>query len=119
MCEGLEYSYTKMNQISPAFGSPPCTPAKANKMDHMDHSQMDHSMPMEDMCSMNMLLSWDYHNLCLFSSLWHIKTLPQFVLSLAAVSLMAFGYEYLRVKLTRKTPRGEFLSPLFSLSLLD
>ncbi|CEP20765.1 Copper transport protein CTR2 Short=Copper transporter 2 [Cyberlindnera jadinii] len=73
-------------------------------MDHsmMDHSQMDHDMPMDDMCSMNMLLSWDYHNLCLLSSSWHIKTLLQFIVSLLLVVVLCVGFEALRAKVTKK-----------------
>jgi copper transporter 1 len=74
----------------------------------MDHSMPD--MPMDDMCSMNMLLSWDYNNLCLLSSSWHIKTLPQFIVSLLLVAVLATGYEYLRVRVKRAS-RGEYTMP--------
>lgn len=58
---------------------------------------------------MSMLLTSDYKNLCLLSSSWHIKTLPQFIVSLALVAVLAAGYEYIR-KRTRGTPRGKYRS---------
>ncbi|CDK24828.1 unnamed protein product [Kuraishia capsulata CBS 1993] len=43
---------------------------------------------------MNMLLTWDYQDLCVLSSSWHIKNTTGLVLSLFAVILISMGYEY-------------------------
>ncbi|KAK8925116.1 hypothetical protein H634G_05714 [Metarhizium anisopliae BRIP 53293] len=64
----------------------------------MDHGDMDHGDHggMEDMCSMSMLFTWDTTNLCIVFRQWHIRSTPGLILSLAAVVLLAMGYEALR-----------------------
>ncbi|CDR40515.1 CYFA0S05e01310g1_1 [Cyberlindnera fabianii] len=80
-------------------------------MDHSSHNMDMGDMPdmpgheHQAMCSMNMLLNSDYENLCLLSSSWHIKTLPQFIISLLLVAVMGVGYEYVRVKAKRMETR--------------
>ncbi|KAH7170744.1 Ctr copper transporter family-domain-containing protein [Dactylonectria macrodidyma] len=69
---------------------------------HMDHSSMDHSGMdhggggMHDMCSMNMLFTWDTTNLCIVFRQWHVRSTTSLVFSLLAVILLAVGYEGLR-----------------------
>lgn len=43
-----------------------------------------------------MLLNWDYKNLCIVTSQWHIRTIFDLVASLIAVVLIGMGYEALR-----------------------
>jgi copper transporter 1 len=74
------------------------------KMDHsqMDHSKMDHGDmdhghgDMGDMCSMNMIFTWDTNNLCIVFRSWRITTTTSLLFSLAAVVLLSVGYEALR-----------------------
>ncbi|KAH7328822.1 ctr copper transporter [Stachybotrys elegans] len=62
---------------------------------HGDHS--GHDMPgMEPMCSMNMLFTWDTENLCIVFRQWHVRSTASLVFSLAAVLVLAMGYEGLR-----------------------
>lgn len=88
-------------------------------MDHsmMDHSMMDHSGMdhgdmggghggMDDMCSMNMLFTWDTTNLCIISKHWHIRSNMSLVLSLLAIVALTAGYEYLRFIVARKFPKN-------------
>lgn len=43
-----------------------------------------------------MLFTWDTTNLCIVFSQWHIRSTTSLVFSLAAVVLLAMGYEALR-----------------------
>ncbi|KAJ4010668.1 copper transpport protein [Fusarium irregulare] len=69
---------------------------------HMDHSSMDHGGMdhghggMKDMCSMNMLFTWDTTNLCIVFRQWHVRSTTSLLFSLVAVILLAMGYEALR-----------------------
>ncbi|KAL6869940.1 copper transpport protein [Amphichorda felina] len=64
---------------------------------HMGHGDMDHGDGgMDDMCNMNMLFTWDTNNLCIVFRQWHIRSTASLVFSLAAVVLLAVGYEGLR-----------------------
>ncbi|KAM5376980.1 hypothetical protein ACJZ2D_005182 [Fusarium nematophilum] len=69
---------------------------------HMDHSGMSHAGMdhgdggMHDMCSMNMLFTWDTNNLCIVFRQWHVRSTASLVFSLLAVILLAVGYEALR-----------------------
>ncbi|CEI39135.1 hypothetical protein FVEN_g10732 [Fusarium venenatum] len=69
-------------------------------MDHsgMDHGDMDHGHGggMKDMCSMNMLFTWDTNNLCIVFRQWHVRSTTSLLFSLIAVILLAIGYEALR-----------------------
>ncbi|KAL4725985.1 copper transpport protein [Fusarium chlamydosporum] len=69
-------------------------------MDHsgMDHGDMDHGHGggMKDMCSMNMLFTWDTNNLCIVFRQWHVRSTTSLLFSLVAVILLAMGYEALR-----------------------
>ncbi|OLL24380.1 Copper transport protein CTR2 [Neolecta irregularis DAH-3] len=65
-------------------------------MDHEHnghHEGMDHSKPM---CSMNMLFTWSYENLCIVFPQWHISGTPNFILSLFAIVMICVFYEGLR-----------------------
>ncbi|PTB65429.1 Ctr copper transporter [Trichoderma citrinoviride] len=72
----------------------------------MDHSHHMHAMEgheghgghggMEDMCSMNMLFTWDTTNLCIVFRQWHVRSTASLVFSLIAVVLLGIGYEALR-----------------------
>jgi len=64
----------------------------------MDHSHMDHSgMDMGgDRCSMNMLFTWDTHNLCIVFRQWRITGTVSLLVSLAAIALLTAGYECVR-----------------------
>ncbi|KAG7196200.1 uncharacterized protein KQ657_000212 [Scheffersomyces spartinae] len=57
---------------------------------------MDPHMPMEDMCLMNMLFTWDWKNTCVVFKWWHIKTLPQFLVSFFAIVIITMLYELLK-----------------------
>ncbi|KAJ4141200.1 copper transpport protein [Fusarium equiseti] len=69
---------------------------------HMDHSSMDHGGMdhghggMKDMCSMNMLFTWDTTNLCIVFRQWHVRSTTSLLFSLLAVILLSMGYEALR-----------------------
>ncbi|CZS72841.1 unnamed protein product [Fusarium graminearum] len=70
-------------------------------MDHsgMDHGDMDHGHGgggMTDMCSMNMLFTWDTNNLCIVFRQWHVRSTTSLLFSLIAVIILAIGYEALR-----------------------
>ncbi|KAF5092280.1 hypothetical protein D0Z03_002944 [Geotrichum reessii] len=78
-------------------------------MDHsgMDHSGMDHGDMgggMDDMCSMNMLFTWDTNNLCIISKHWHIRSNTSLIFSLLAIVILVAGYEYLKFVIARKFP---------------
>ncbi|RLV94044.1 Copper transport protein CTR2 [Spathaspora sp. JA1] len=81
----------------------------------MDHAMMDHSrhgssmqntantmghsmpdMPMEDMCSMNMIFTWDWKNTCVIFKWWHVKTYHGFILTVIGIILLGMGYEFVR-----------------------
>lgn len=79
----------------------------------MDHSGMDHSMPMPDhgdmdMCSMNMLFTWDTTNLCVVFKWWHVRTNLDLLLTIVAVVALGAGYEYLRLVAKRFDARFEY-----------
>lgn len=86
----------------------------------MDHSKMDHSAHMggvghasqlvsnsgmdmpdmpHDMCSMNMLFTWDYKNMCVIFRWWHVRTLTDLVLTMIAIAALSAGYEYVRYRM--------------------
>ncbi|CAK7232510.1 copper transpport protein [Sporothrix bragantina] len=70
-------------------------------MDHSHHHHADAAeMPM-DMCSMNMLFTWDTRNLCIVFRWWHIRSTPGLFLSLLAVVALGAGYEALREGIRR------------------
>ncbi|PTB81441.1 Ctr copper transporter [Trichoderma longibrachiatum ATCC 18648] len=72
----------------------------------MDHSHHMHAMEgheghgghggMQDMCSMNMLFTWDTTNLCIVFRQWHVRSTASLIFSLLAVVLLGIGYEALR-----------------------
>ncbi|KAF5552446.1 low-affinity copper transport [Fusarium phyllophilum] len=64
----------------------------------MDHGDMDHGHGggMKDMCSMNMLFTWDTTNLCIVFRQWHVRSTISLFFSLVAVIFLAVGYEALR-----------------------
>ena len=43
-----------------------------------------------------MLFTWDTTNLCIVFSQWHVRSTTSLVVSLAAVVILAMGYEALR-----------------------
>ncbi|KAF7542787.1 hypothetical protein G7Z17_g11275 [Cylindrodendrum hubeiense] len=64
---------------------------------HAGHSGMDHGGGgMHDMCSMNMLFTWDTTNLCIVFRQWHVRSTTSLFFSLLAVILLGVGYEALR-----------------------
>ncbi|KJZ73655.1 hypothetical protein HIM_06988 [Hirsutella minnesotensis 3608] len=69
---------------------------------HMDHGRMDHGHmghgggKMDDMCSMDMLFTWDTTNLCIVFRQWHIRSTASLIFSLLAVVVLAMLYEALR-----------------------
>ncbi|CAI5757389.1 unnamed protein product [Candida verbasci] len=72
-------------------------------MDHSSHLQGgmnhgDHSMPdmPHDMCSMNMLFTWDWKNSCIVFKWWHVKTFQQFVLSFFLIVIFSSLYEFIK-----------------------
>ncbi|CAK7266562.1 copper transpport protein [Sporothrix epigloea] len=69
-------------------------------MDHLHHHVEAAEMPM-DMCSMNMLFTWDTRNLCIVFRWWHIRSTPGLILSLLAVVIFGAGYEALREGIRR------------------
>ncbi|CAK7240932.1 MAG: copper transpport protein [Sporothrix thermara] len=70
-------------------------------MDHSHHHHVeDAEMPM-DMCSMNMLFTWDTRNLCIVFRWWHVRSTPGLFLSLLAVIALGVGYEALREGIRR------------------
>ncbi|KAK0657211.1 Ctr copper transporter family-domain-containing protein [Cercophora newfieldiana] len=71
--------------------------------DHMDHSMHDHSMHADTMpmdgharCSMNMLFTWNYQNVCVVFRQWHITSPLSLIISLIGVVFIVAGYEALR-----------------------
>ncbi|SCU86494.1 LANO_0C08174g1_1 [Lachancea nothofagi CBS 11611] len=60
----------------------------------MDHGDMDHGD--SDMCSMNMLFTWNYKNTCVVFKWWHIRTVWHLLLSMAVITACAYLYEYLK-----------------------
>jgi len=63
---------------------------------HMDHGDMGDNIPMEPMCNMNMLFTWNTENLCIIFSKWHIRSTLSLLVSLVAVALLTAGYEFVR-----------------------
>lgn len=79
------------------------------------HHMMDHDMPMpghgdhgstDKVCSMNMLFTWDYNNLCVVFKWWHISTVLQLALSMLVVAVLGAGYEYLRCRIRKLDNRN-------------
>ncbi|KAG5417274.1 CTR2 [Candida metapsilosis] len=72
----------------------------------MAHLQatMDHDMPMpshpHDMCSMNMLFTWDWNNSCVVFKWWHVKTFTGFMISMVVILLLSAGYEFTKAWVT-------------------
>ena len=64
----------------------------------MDHSHMGHGgMDMGgDQCSMNMIFTWDYNNLCVVFRSWRITSVPTLLASLVAIVVLTAGYEAVR-----------------------
>lgn len=70
----------------------------------MDHSHMDHgTMPGMDhgdmdmgSCSMNMIFTWDYNNLCIVFRSWRITSPLTLIISLLAIVALTAGYEAVR-----------------------
>ncbi|KAI5954126.1 CTR2 [Candida margitis] len=70
----------------------------------MIHSQttMNHDMPMpshpmpDDMCSMNMLFTWDWNNSCVVFKWWHVKSFSGFLISMVVIVLISAGYELVK-----------------------
>ncbi|KAK0731250.1 Ctr copper transporter family-domain-containing protein [Lasiosphaeris hirsuta] len=79
-------------------------------MDH-DHSHHDHSMHdaasmpgvgEEQMrCSMNMLFTWDYRNICVVFRQWQITSELSLFFSLLGIVALVAGYEALREGIRR------------------
>ncbi|CUM46643.1 unnamed protein product [Debaryomyces fabryi] len=70
----------------------------------MSSLTMDHSMPgMDhgDMCSMNMIFTWDWENTCIIYKWWHVKSLTDFILSFIAIVLLGMGYEFAKFWFTK------------------
>lgn len=62
-----------------------------------DSADMSHSMPdMADRCSMNMLFTWDWKNVCIVYRWWHVRTTFDFILSFIAVIGLGVGYEFIK-----------------------
>lgn len=59
----------------------------------MDH---DHSGRDMDMCSMDMLFTWNTKNLCVVFKWWHVRTRMDLILTFIAVIVLGMGYEYLK-----------------------
>jgi copper transporter 1 len=59
----------------------------------MDHSNPDHG---NDVCSMNMIFTWEWKNTCVVFRWWHIKTFSHFVVTFIAIVLLTASYEYLK-----------------------
>ncbi|KAI1390193.1 Ctr copper transporter family protein [Hypoxylon trugodes] len=72
---------------------------------HMDHGDMGHGDmghgDMPQMCSMNMLFTWDTTNLCIIFRQWHIRGTASLVFSLLAIIAISAGYEALREGIRR------------------
>ncbi|KAK1755123.1 Ctr copper transporter family-domain-containing protein [Echria macrotheca] len=77
----------------------------AHHMDHnMDHGMPGHNMPGMDgppRCSMNMLFTWDYKNICVVFRSWQITSPLSLVLTLLGVVAITAGYEALREGIRR------------------
>lgn len=87
---------------------------KHGGMDHgdMDHGDMGHGEM--DMCSMNMLFTWDYTNTCVVFKWWHIRGFGSFLVSFLAIVGISMLYEFLRYSISlweaRTTSRLDELS---------
>ncbi|CAL1204409.1 unnamed protein product [Candida parapsilosis] len=68
-------------------------------MDHDMPMPPSHSMP-DDMCSMNMLFTWDWNNSCIVFKWWHVKTFYGFIISMVAITLLSSGYELVKGMVT-------------------
>ncbi|KAJ6262517.1 hypothetical protein Dda_3327 [Drechslerella dactyloides] len=70
----------------------------------MDHDHSMHSGDMHggggmgggDMCSMNMLFTWDTNNLCIIFRTWHVRGPISLIFSLLAIVALTAGYEFVR-----------------------
>lgn len=76
---------------------------------------MDHDMPgmpghgghdAGPTCSMNMLFTWDYNNLCIVFRWWHISTAFQLAVSMVIVAALGAGYELLRCRIRNLDKRN-------------
>jgi len=72
-------------------------------MDHsthhadMNHGDMDHGdMDMGGKCSMNMLFTWSFKNLCIVFPRWHITGVATLIISLLVIVLLSACYEAVR-----------------------
>jgi copper transporter 1 len=63
----------------------------------MDHGDMDHGdMDMGNKCSMNMLFTWSFKNLCIVFPRWHITGIATLIVSLLVIVLLSACYEAVR-----------------------
>ncbi|KAK0746317.1 ctr copper transporter family protein [Schizothecium vesticola] len=83
-------------------------------MDHSGHDHAAHAHAMEGheghhmpgmdgpaKCSMNMLFTWDYQNVCVVFRQWQITSPLSLVVTLAAIVALVAGYEALREGIRR------------------
>ncbi|SCU90063.1 LADA_0F01574g1_1 [Lachancea dasiensis] len=77
----------------------------ASKVSHsyshsaMDGGHADHGT--QEMCSMNMLFTWNYKNTCVVFKWWHIRNVWHLLVSMAAIAILAYLYEYLKYYSTK------------------
>lgn len=75
-------------------------------MDHSAHLMMNqgdghgnhgnHGDGSASTCTMHSALTWSYKDTCVVFSSWHIKTPKHLILSMFAIMLLAYFYEYLK-----------------------
>lgn len=65
----------------------------------MDHSPHTGHGTEPSRCSMNMLFTWDTTDLCVVFSWWHVRTSLGLLLTLATITALSAGYEYLRYRI--------------------
>jgi len=63
---------------------------------HMDHGGMNHGDMDMGTCSMNMIFTWDYNNLCIVFRSWRITSPLTLIISLLAIIALTAGYEAVR-----------------------
>ncbi|CCE64330.1 hypothetical protein TPHA_0H01220 [Tetrapisispora phaffii CBS 4417] len=67
-----------------------------------DHSNHDHMDMGDETCSMNMIFTWDYKNVCVVFKWWHIRTTLDLVLSILAIAFLCYVYEFLKQFIHKK-----------------
>lgn len=61
-----------------------------------------------------MLFTWDWKNTCVVYRWWHVKTFPQFLATLVAITIIAAGYEYTKYWFNKREANSAAVAPVLA-----